>query len=236
MADKAFNVCSFNNFSSRYVRRLFMDAAWPGRPLESRRRLLALLNCDRIVMVPELEDALAFGVLDSARLGRLREPMPRAYVVGGLEVFDDQDKAMLFLTHRPFDPWEVAIIDRPAMHGDSFAGLRPRKVRHEIRRLTYRPNGLDIDVYSEAPGLLVISDAFYPGWTATVNGKETPIYKVNGAFRGVRISEGTHLVKMDYSPRSLPIGVAVSLTTLALMLILLIPRWRRSGSPGSSTA
>ncbi len=68
-------------------------------------------------------------------------------------------------------------------------------------------------------GVLVLADAYYPGWTATVDGVSTPIYPVDGVFRGVELTPGEHEVIFAYHPASFRIGTALS--ALALITILI---------------
>jgi len=69
-------------------------------------------------------------------------------------------------------------------------------------------------------GLLVVSEAFYPGWKATVDGQTQPIYEVFGALRGVVLESGSHRVEMRYRPSIVTIGAALSFPAIALGLFL----------------
>jgi hypothetical protein len=69
-------------------------------------------------------------------------------------------------------------------------------------------------------GLLVVSDTFYPGWEATVDGKPSPIYEVFGALRGVVLESGSHRVEMRYRPGVVAIGAALSFSAIALSILL----------------
>jgi hypothetical protein len=60
-------------------------------------------------------------------------------------------------------------------------------------------------------GLLVLSDAFYPGWTATVNGKLKPIYRTNVMFRGVAVPQGESTIIFEYHPWWWPVVPLVGL-------------------------
>ena len=87
-----------------------------------------------------------------------------------------------------------------------------------------------IDCDAPRPGLLVLRDTWYPGWQATVDGAETPIYRVNGCFRGVSVPLGRHTVSFTYRPRLVYWTGAVSLIVTALLIlaaILFRPRARR---------
>ncbi len=69
-------------------------------------------------------------------------------------------------------------------------------------------------------GLLVVSEAFYPGWNAYVDGQPQPIYEVFGALRGVVLESGSHRVEMRYRPPIVAIGAALSFPAIALGLFL----------------
>ena len=58
--------------------------------------------------------------------------------------------------------------------------------------------------------LLVLSELYYPGWTASVNGKTQRIWKVDGALRGIVVPQGDSQVSLHYRPVSLYIGAALS--------------------------
>lgn len=65
----------------------------------------------------------------------------------------------------------------------------------------YRNGSLRVRVDLHHPGILVLMDAWHPGWTAMVDGKEAYIGLVNGAFRGIALPPGRHWVTMRYRPR-----------------------------------
>ncbi|MGC8947560.1 MAG: YfhO family protein, partial [Anaerolineae bacterium] len=67
----------------------------------------------------------------------------------------------------------------------------------------YGPNDVVLFVETDAPALLVLSDTFYPGWQAEVDGERAPIYRTNAVFRGVLVPPGKHRVEMTFRPSSL---------------------------------
>lgn len=90
---------------------------------------------------------------------------------------------------------------------------------------------VELDVDAPLPGMLILADAKYPGWGASVNGEKTPILAVDGLFRGVPIKEGKQKVVFNYRPSSLRIGLAISiLATLVTLLALrnLARHWREN--------
>lgn len=96
-----------------------------------------------------------------------------------------------------------------------------------------------VEVRDTRPGVLVLADAWYPGWRATVNGKPVEIGKVEGAFRGVEVSEGAHEVVFYYEPRSFQIGLIVSaiaalIVAVSLRHVVFGPRRRADLSLGGA--
>jgi uncharacterized membrane protein YfhO len=79
--------------------------------------------------------------------------------------------------------------------------------------------------------LLVLTDAWHPGWRATVDGREQPVYRVNYLFRGVFLEPGTHTILLSYGPPYLSRTAPVAAATAALLcLMLLWPLARRATS------
>jgi hypothetical protein len=68
-------------------------------------------------------------------------------------------------------------------------------------------------------GILVLADAFFPGWTATIDGKETRVLAVDVLYRGVEIPEGAKKVVFKYDPPMVKFGLIVSGISLAVLLV-----------------
>jgi uncharacterized membrane protein YfhO len=67
-----------------------------------------------------------------------------------------------------------------------------------------------IEAESPGAGLLVVADAFWPGWKATVDGRPVPIQRADLLVRAVRWPAGKHLLEMSYQPPEVTLGIAVS--------------------------
>jgi len=92
----------------------------------------------------------------------------------------------------------------------------------------YGPNDVVLHVETDAPALLVLSDTFYPGWRATVDGTPVPIYQTNAALRGVPVPAGAHRVEMHFRPRTLQIGLGLAAAGgLACLALWWMERRRR---------
>lgn len=75
--------------------------------------------------------------------------------------------------------------------------------------------------------LLVVSDTWYPGWRATIDGKEVPIHRANYMFRGIFVPAGEHIVRFDFWPVNLTLYCASTLLGLLLVGALLIGNRRQ---------
>ena len=91
------------------------------------------------------------------------------------------------------------------------------------------PGHVTIAVNMACDGMVVLSDTFYPGWTATVDKKSTRIYEVNFAMRGVAVPRGIHEINYRYRPVSVYAGALLSATgVLGSCAIAFFDRKRRS--------
>ena len=90
----------------------------------------------------------------------------------------------------------------------------------------YATNEVVVGVTSAAGGLLVLSDTYYPGWNAYVDGIGARVYRANLSQRAVVVGPGTHRVEFKFESRSIRWGLAVSVASL-LALGVLIVRARR---------
>jgi hypothetical protein len=76
-------------------------------------------------------------------------------------------------------------------------------------------------VTAPAPSVLVVSQYFYPGWQAQLDGRAVPVLQADGVLQGVAVPPGTHRIALRYSPRTYRVGRDVSLASLAVALGLL---------------
>jgi hypothetical protein len=83
----------------------------------------------------------------------------------------------------------------------------------------FSTNRIEVRTQTASTNLLVVGDTWYPGWTATIDGRDAPIHRVNALFRGVFVPAGVHEVELSYRPRRLTLLLALSLTGVLLALI-----------------
>ena len=131
---------------------------------------------------------------------------------------------------------EVAVVEGAAesirgfMESKSNPAGESRMPLGEVLRLEWADDRLEIHVRTEGPALLVVADAFAPGWTASVAERPTPILRVNGLVRGVWLPEpGTWAIQMVYAG---PPGQWTGLGLSLLGLVAVAGLWRRHGARG----
>jgi hypothetical protein len=119
---------------------------------------------------------------------------------------------------RKYDFARVALVDcegrrRPPMVAPSRGRGVTTVVASEpglLRLRTRLPRG--------APGVLVISQADIPGWTARIDGRPAPIYRAYGLVQALVVPPGEHQVVLEYAPASFTLGATISVAALALSL------------------
>lgn len=152
----------------------------------------------RVERLPEGLEPLPVGPIRGLRLYRVVDPLPRAYLVLRAVVEPDSVAALNRLLAGGEDPHEVAYVDRgPGLDGPA------RRVEGGVRWLPGTNHAVRLDVVAPAPALLVLTDNWYPGWRASVDGRPVELARANWHFRAVYLSPGRHRVRFDYRPRGI---------------------------------
>ncbi len=137
--------------------------------------------------------------------------LPRALFVTGQQVVSDHEEAWQAIHAPSFSPTRTVVLEREGTRASPRSVETPKASHIAFAR--YDPNGVELRVESPASGWLVLSDVYYPGWRATVDGRPTPILRADYTFRAVSVPAGKHVVEMVFAPRTWYIGLALSVTT-----------------------
>jgi membrane protein YfhO len=152
--------------------------------------------------------------------------LPRAYLATPVCVPDAPSARALVLS-RSFHPRQQAVLECPPGTPRDEALPSPGEPG-TVRIVHYAPESVELEVDARVPAALVLNDAFYDGWSATLDGQPTPILPANFAVRGVRVPAGSHRVSFTYRTPRLVLGAVISLATLGLLgLAVLVERQRR---------
>jgi len=164
---------------------------------------------------------------------RNRAYVPRIHFVRDYRVMDSDDEIVSALESRQFDPTRKAILEQiiPDFPPESDGVFEARVIALEtsLNRITAR-------ITADSDCLLVLSDSYYPGWKATVDGKEMKIYRANLLFRAIRIPAGASEVVFKYRPWSFHSGALISLFSGLVCIGIFIGSRQRSEKNGEKAS
>jgi Bacterial membrane protein YfhO len=157
------------------------------------------------------------------------DPLPRSYVVGAARAADGP-AAVDLLLDPAFDPTREVVLSSTPVEPPS------RDFQGTSRILELVSDRVRIEADLNAPGYVVLVDAYDPGWQATLDGAAAPILRANLAFRAVRAPAGRHLVEFSYRPPWLLRGLGLSLATAVGLLATGLVVMRRGDPRGGRTS
>jgi hypothetical protein len=145
---------------------------------------------------------------------------PRAWLVHDAVVAGTLFEVVKRLDAPATDPHKVALL--PARL-DSPLDPAPETAGEQVVVTRYEATRMDLAVHAGGRALLVLSELYYPGWTAKVNGQPARIWKVDGFLRGIVVPRGGSRVSLQYWPASIYIGAALTLAAFAAPICLWFP-------------
>jgi hypothetical protein len=195
--------------------------------LETTPRRLASLYGARYVFVPKnksLRDPQTRRI--EPGLFENRAGLPRAWVAYDWSAASTPQHSLAVLRGQTLRQ----DMSQPVIEGARLpAGGNRNTPRPAAARFTEdREDRVDLIVNAKRPGYVVLSDTYYPGWDATVDGHDTKVLPANVAFRAVAVPAGRHVVSFEYSPSSVRRGTALSLAGLVAIAAGLLLGRRRS--------
>jgi len=172
---------------------------------------------------PRSDQELVFHGRSGANVLKNIDALPRVRIVHRVERASSVDELHNRLGDPSFDAASTAIMTAAAPALESCGGGEGEVVSRTA-------NAVDIRAELACRGMLILADTWYPGWTAKVDGRDTPIYQAYGALRGVVLGTGPHRVEFRYRPASAWIGAAFTvigvLGACALALLVAVRRTR----------
>ncbi len=153
-----------------------------------------------------------------------RSVLPRVFLVPRATFMSDPDRILEKIKNPQFQPEEEVILEEQEdrrlrqrwIPARRLAGGRLRRKKTEdkeqkneenrneikgrVKVVHYTPNRVEIKVETNTPQILVLSDAYYPGWKATVDERKVPVFRADYYLRAVQIPTGDHSVQFFYRP------------------------------------
>jgi hypothetical protein len=162
---------------------------------------------------------LAFDGDPDLNVYRNRDVLPRAAVINTAQVVSDPEQAWSAVQDAAFDPAEQVVIEAD---GASLPATSSLAGQSTVRWLDRSNNALALQVSTSAPGYLVLSDVWYPGWVAEteIDGKveRQPVLRANTTFQAIPLwTSGTYQVRLRFAPAAWRVGLFVSAATLLML-------------------
>jgi hypothetical protein len=169
-----------------------------------------------------------------------QEVLPRAFVIEdpGVQIAKDTESALGIMRDPNFNAATMAVLQSQPNQNIFLGGpatLPQYLTRLDATVISYSAERIEVqtDLPNSGSFFLILTDASYPGWTATVNGKPMSIYKADVMFRAVQIPEGKTTVVFEYKPGWWP-GILIlggATWLLALVAGVILFRKRTSSIP-----
>jgi hypothetical protein len=219
-----------NDFSEPVLDAVRLDTP---RVLARSDRRLDMMNA-RYFVTHRYDENFDLAAADPERFQRLfsdgsvsvfenRRALPRAWFVpaveGAIEILPGEIEQLARLRDKQFDPQHSVILQKPLAELE----VRPQQAdrTRDEGPITWEevgPNHQTLRIDPRQPGLLVLSQIFYPGWSAFVDGVPQNVLRADYALMGVPLAAGHHAVRFEFRPRSVRIGAAVTGVSLVLLI------------------
>jgi len=160
---------------------------------------------------------------------------PRAFLVQNWQRQSGVAAALAAMQRAIFDPRETAVLLPMGELPDLQPGVGTGETAVEI--LTYEPGRIEIRAQPDSPAFLLLTEAYYPGWRARIDGQPADIYQADIYFQGVFLDPGDHEILFEYHPESFGYGRVLSLVGIFILLILItaLAFGRRTGNARNFT-
>jgi hypothetical protein len=141
--------------------------------------------------------------------------LPRAFLLSSWTWQPDRTAVLQAMQRPEFDVKDTAVL---LGSGENHMGAIDPDATTSITR--YEPEQVVVQTNSSKPQLLLLSDAYYPGWQVTIDGIPTELFQADGLFRGVVLPVGIHEVEFSFVPQSFRLGMTMTAVGLSLLILL----------------
>jgi hypothetical protein len=199
------------------VSRLRLD--WGSLPAILHVKHISLINEAKGTSLPLAPLALStkwkqVERLDGGTMYENQQVLPRTWLAP--EAIALQPEEVLTAIHtsqlpdgRLYDPRVMALVE------DGAASFKLSSLQPADSSMLLKAEETQVELQTRTTGgaFLILSDVFYPGWKASIDGKPTPIFPSNYIQRGVKVPAGDHLIRFEYDPLSFRLGVGLTTAT-----------------------
>jgi len=149
------------------------------------------------------------------------QALPRAILVHQAVAVPDQESAFAQIQDPGFDPASSVVVEGGEPLNASTEGQAD-----SLDITAYGPNAIHLTASTSAEAYLVLSEVYYPGWRAYVDGRAQPVLRANYAFRAIYLEPGYHEVRLVFEPLSWKVGLGISVATWIGLAVWGLLSWR----------
>ena len=143
--------------------------------------------------------------------------LPPAFLAYSTVKSESLDESLQLIRSKTFEQDRDVIVESSA----ASTVLRSTKKISEVAPVQRPdPQTVKLQFKAEAPAMVVLTDSYYPGWTAMLDGKKADIVPVNGMFRGVAVSKGQHELVYEFRSTSLETGIKILIGGIAILALI----------------
>jgi hypothetical protein len=163
--------------------------------------------------------------IDGCYVQQNPKALPRAFIVYSAEAANDSDTLRRMATGQT-DLGATALIApvrsgiQETEIGQLLTAAPALSTRRSVEITKYTCNTVGLSVGTDRTGLLILTDQYYPGWRASIDGKPAPIIRADYDFRAIIVPAGHHQVIFHYAPHSLTAGYAIALVAVVFLLCI----------------
>jgi uncharacterized membrane protein YfhO len=149
---------------------------------------------------------------------------PRAYLVYNSQIITDEKQVKTAMEQANFNPLQTVILEEnPGFQ----TGNSSDRTDNNVRINSYNLNSISLKVSTAQNSFLVLSEIYYPGWNAYVDGRLHKVYRANWSLRAIPIETGEHQVELRFEPKSFRRGLGITSATIGISLLGIVYSLRK---------
>ena len=153
---------------------------------------------------------------DSWKIYEFKNVLPRAFITDSYIKEENKQKILDRIFDSSYDLSTIILEESPQIE------ITPSGFLSRASILSYKPNNVTIDVQTNKNALLFLSDSYFNGWNAYIDGVKSKVFRADYAFRAVVIPKGAKRVIFSYEPESLKWGAGITIISLSIFVALLL--------------
>lgn len=157
------------------------------------------------------------------KLWEYKKALPRAFFASTYEVAKSDQEIMDRIYDVKTDLQSTVILEKKPTGGSVLFDTKD-VLTSDISITGYSVNTVRLNVIAQQDGFAVLTDNYYPGWYAYIDGKKTEIYRADYTLRAVYVPKGQHEIEFVYMPKSFLIGIFTTLLGIIMLCIIILKR------------